>query len=121
MMKTAVPVHALRAVIGRRHAAVITLLGALALAGCGGGDSDSVTLATSSSLSAQLDADTLPSIDMAAQQAADARGAPGEAEAVVYTVSARRPEDAVRMAAALEARGFAPVRVVERSASELAR
>ncbi|CAN5439774.1 hypothetical protein BH11PSE9_BH11PSE9_06030 [soil metagenome] len=127
MFESAVTAHALRAVPVRCHAAVVMVLGAFMLGGCGGGGGDGSegdampSAASASSLSARLDADTLPSIDMAAQQAADARGAPGDAEAVAYSVTAERPEDAVRMAAALEARGFAPVRVVARSASELPR
>ncbi|CAN5919687.1 hypothetical protein BH11PSE8_BH11PSE8_28390 [soil metagenome] len=127
MIDRAHTAYALHAADKRKPAASITvagalLLGLLWLGGCGGGEGDSPSLAAlhdvaASSLSTVLDADGIASIDDAAQQAAQARGAPGEAEQVAYTVHARRREDAVRVAAALEARGFVPVRVLEQALS----
>src|SRR6185503_9069812 len=85
-------------------AAAVALLG-----GCGG--DAAAPPATSSEQVAVLDIDALGSIDAAVQEAAAARGAPGEAEPVRYVVRARRVQNAEHAAAELSRLGFSPVRV----------
>ena len=53
-----------------------------------------------------LDMDRLGSAEAVVQRATQERGAPGEAERVVYLVRARRPADAERGVDALVAEGF---------------
>lgn len=72
------------------------------LAACGAAEAPQVLL---------LDADAL-SADDAARLAAEAHGAPGEAEPLVYLVRARRRADARQFARELEGRGFEPVQVL---------
>jgi hypothetical protein len=80
------------------------------LSSCGGGDA-ATTPAMSGEQVAVLDIDAIGSIDAAAQEAAAARGAPGEAEPVHYLVRAHRVEHAERAAAELTRLGFSPVQV----------
>ena len=86
-------------------AAAVALLGA-----CGGGDADAPPHASAMQV-ALLDLDALGSIDAAAQEAAAARGAPGEAEPVQVVVRARHLQHAERAAAELARLGFSHVRV----------
>jgi hypothetical protein len=86
-----------------------TLAAAVALlSGCGGGDAEAPP--TGETQVAVLDIDALGSIDAAAQEAAAARGAPGEAEPVHYVVRARRVQHAEHAAAELTRLGFSRVR-----------
>jgi hypothetical protein len=83
---------------------------AAALVACGG-SADAQAADASSPPMTVLDVDELGTPDAVAQEAAAARGAPGDAEPVVYVVRARRAHDAVRVAAELTRRGFSDVRV----------
>lgn len=113
--------------LARRRAAALALSCSLTclLAACSGGDTEAVDDEHSrhallaqelagdrSARAAVLDADALATVDAAARQAADAHGAPGEAEPVVYLVHARERGDAIRLARELEARGFGPLFVL---------
>lgn len=80
------------------------------LSSCGGGDA-ATPPAVSGEQVAVLDIDAIGSIDAAAQEAAAARGAPGEAEPVHYVVRAHRVQHAEHAAAELTRLGFSPVRV----------
>jgi hypothetical protein len=89
--------------------ATLAAAGAL-LSSCGGGDA-ATPPAVSGEPVAVLDIDVIGSIDAAAQEAAAARGAPGEAEPVHYVVRARRVQQAEHAVAELTRLGFSPVRV----------
>jgi hypothetical protein len=89
-----------------------TLAAAVALLGGCGGDADASPTAGETQV-AVLDIDALGSIDAAAQEAAAARGAPGEAEPVQLVVQARDLPHATRAAAELERLGFSRVRVAD--------
>lgn len=89
----------------RTAALVLTV----ALLGCGGDDAASPS---PEARNVELDADALLSVEAARQAAADARGAPGEAEPVAYLVRARRRADALRLVGELEALGFGPLFVL---------
>ena len=86
-----------------------TLAAAVALLGGCGGDADASPAAGEAQV-AVLDIDALGSIDATAQEAAAARGAPGEAEPVQLVVLARHPQHAERAAAELVRLGFSRVR-----------
>ena len=90
-------------------AAVLAAAGAL-LSGCGGAEADAPAGASDAQV-ALLDLDALGSIDAAAREAAAARGAPGEAEPVLYVVRARVAQQAEQAAAELSRRGFGPRQV----------
>jgi hypothetical protein len=83
---------------------------AAALVACGG-STDIQQADASSPQMTMLDVDVLGAPDAVAREAAAARGAPGDAEPVIYLVRARRTHDAVEMAAELSRRGFSDVRV----------
>lgn len=91
-------------------AALAMLAAAAALAGCGG-STDERSADPPTSLVTVLDVDTLGTADAVAREATALRGAPGEAEPVVYVVMARRPHDAEQVAADLRRRGFSGVTV----------
>jgi hypothetical protein len=57
-----------------------------------------------------IELDRLGSMDAVAREAALARGAPGEAEPVLYLLRSERAEDTERAVAEMTARGFGPVR-----------
>ena len=80
------------------------------LGACGGAEG---MPAAPSGQAVVLDMDVLGSSDAAAREAAAARGAPGEAEPVLYVVRARRTDDAVRATHELAQRGFDTVRVAD--------
>jgi hypothetical protein len=90
--------------------ALLAVAAAALLAACGGDDGTAHHDATTVSV---LDIDALGSVDAAAADAAAARGAPGEAEPVVYVVRAARADHAARAAAELVRLGFERVRIAE--------
>lgn len=95
--------------------AVIALLAVAAaalLAACGGDDGSAHDDKTTVTV-AVLDIDALGSVDAAAAEAAAARGAPGEAEPVVYVVRAARADIVARAVAELVRLGFEDVRTAK--------
>jgi hypothetical protein len=100
-------------------AAAVALLG-----GCGGAEVEAQPSAAnapdSDAMTAELDVDALGSLDAVVQEAAAARGAPGEAEPVRYVVRARHLQHALHAAAELERRGFSPVHVAGAAAGDAA-
>jgi hypothetical protein len=87
--------------------AAAALLGACGGAGDGPPDAPSARAVTATEV--VLDVDALGSAEAAAQQAASARGAPGENEPVRFLVRARQRADAQGIVDAFAERGFAAV------------
>jgi hypothetical protein len=95
-----------------RHAAAVMATatigaaGTLLCAGCGGDDASEPLVQV-----VTLDADRLGSVDAMAGEAAAQRGAPGDAEPVLYRVRAASRHDAELAVAELKHRGFETVRL----------
>lgn len=105
------PSGRLAAALAMAAGVALAVLGvAAALSACGG-STDVQPADASSPPMTVLDVDELGTPDAVAREAAAARGAPGDAEPVVYLVRGGRTVDAVQMASELSRRGFGDVRV----------
>jgi hypothetical protein len=82
-------------------------LAAALLAACGG---DAGGPAAPAVETVVIELDRLGSMDAVAREAALSRGAPGEAEPVLYLLRSQRADETEQAVAEMTARGFGPVR-----------